>query len=210
MDQKRSKALPKLAVCRFSSEKIHKITRSLPKTKCARVLCRHLVLTNISQKGHMNALKIPPSLKPRQLLKFGENVIPAQLRRAASVLLWRRTTGASISATLPGSCPLLPLLPWLDTSGAAVIGPRSDGLCWWSQRVRKAWARVVPVHHPVRDSLPGRSFAEQRAHIVAARGPPQRPEQAVPSQRSAQPGKPQRSCAISTLKMHFSGLRRWA
>lgn len=57
---------------------------------------------------------------------------------------------------------------WLDTSCAAVIGPRSYGLCWWSQRVREAGGRVVPVHHPVKDSPLRRSFVEQRTHIVAA------------------------------------------
>ncbi|TNN75835.1 hypothetical protein EYF80_013982 [Liparis tanakae] len=49
-------------------------------------------------------------------------------------------------------------------------GPRSYGLCWRSQRVRKAGGRVVPVHHPVKDSLPRRSFEEQRTRIVAATG----------------------------------------
>lgn len=76
-------------------------------------------------------------------------------------------------------------LPRLDTSSAAVIGPRSYGLCWWSQRVRKAGGRIVPVHHPVKDSLPRRSFAEQRAHIIAARGPTVRLRQAVPSQQQS-------------------------
>lgn len=70
-----------------------------------------------------------------------------------------------------GRCPALSFisLPWFDGSWAAVIGPRSRGLCWCSQRVREAGARVVPVHHPVNDSLlPPRSFVKQRAHIFAA------------------------------------------
>lgn len=83
--------------------------------------------------------------------------------------------------------PLLHPLPWLDTSRAAVIGPRSYGLCWWSQRVREAGARVVPVHHPAKESLPRRSFVAQRAHIVAARVRPRaggQARQAVPSEVS--------------------------
>lgn len=89
----------------FSSEKTPQITRSLHKTKSARVFCRHLVLTNISQKGHKNALKIPPSLKPRQLLKFGENRIPAQLRRAPRVLPRRSNSRASITDPLSRKLP---------------------------------------------------------------------------------------------------------
>lgn len=54
------------------------------------------------------------------------------------VLRSNSKTRTSITDIFSGSCPLLHLLPWLDTSGAAVIGPRSYGLCWWSQRVRKA------------------------------------------------------------------------
>ena len=76
--------------------------------------------------------------------------------------------GPSITNVSFVRCPLLHLLPWLDTSCAAVIGPRSYGLCWWSQRVRKAGGRGVPVHHPVKDSLPRRRFVEQRTHIIAA------------------------------------------
>lgn len=129
---------------------------------------------------------------------------PTQLRQELTVSFAQRAKQEPPSPTFfSGSCPLLHLLPWLDTSGAAVIGPRSYGLCWWSQRVREAWGRVVPVHHPVRDSLPGRSFAEQRAHIVAARGPTHRPEQAVPSQRATQSGKPRRNVARSSLKVHL-------
>lgn len=87
--------------------------------------------------------------------------------------------------------PLPQLLPRLDTSCAAVIGPRSYGLCWWSQRVREAGGRVVPVHHPVKESLPRRSFVEQRTHIVAVRVRPTEegsPVRVNPAERRLCPG----------------------
>lgn len=60
-------------------------------------------------------------------------------------------------------------ITWLDTRPASFIGPRSCGLSWRSQRVRKARARVVPVHHPAKDLLPLRSFRTHWTGIVAAR-----------------------------------------
>lgn len=106
----------------------------------------------------------------------------------------------SITDISSGRCPLLHLLPWLDTSCAAVIGPRSYGLCWWSQRVRKAGGRVVPVHHPVKDSLPRRSFVEQRTHIVAAWVRPTDPSRQS-RHSSPQSAKAPCSYAISRVKV---------
>lgn len=118
-----------------------------------------------------------------------------------SALRSKSKAGPSITEISSGRCPLLHLLPWLDTSCAAVIGPRSYGLCWWSQRVRKAGGRVVPVHHPVKDSLPRRSFVEQRTHIVAARVRPTNPSRQS-RQSTPQSAKPPWSCAISRVKVY--------
>lgn len=124
--------------------------------------------------------------------------------------------GPSITDVSFVRCPLLHLLPWLDTSCAAVIGPRSYGLCWWSQRVRKAGGRVVPVHHPVKDSLPRRSFVEQPTHIIAAWVRPterererasERPEQAGSPVPSTAHTKPPWSCAMSRINVELSPSR---
>lgn len=112
----------------------------------------------------------------------------------------KKNARPSITDISSRRCPLLHLLPWLDTSCATVIGPRSYGLCWWSQRVRKAGGRVVPVHHPVKDSLPRRSFVEQRAHIVAARASTLRPRQAVPVRAPSSAKRP-RSGAVSRVNV---------
>lgn len=125
-----------------------------------------------------NGYETTDKLKPLQLRPNSE-IFPippvSPITTRTSALRSKSKAGPSITEISSGRCPLLHLLPWLDTSCAAVIGPRSYGLCWWSQRVRKAGGRVVPVHHPVKDSLPRRSFVEQRTHIVAARVRPTNP-----------------------------------
>lgn len=52
----------------------------------------------------------------------------------------------------------------------------------------------------MKDSLPRRSFVEQRAHIVAALGPTLRPRQAVPV-RAPSSAKQLRSCAVSRVNL---------
>lgn len=137
-------------------------------TVCQRILARWKTVTN----GHEN------TDKPLQLCSNSEisPIPPASPTTTTTSGIGSNSKARPfITEISSGRCPLLHLLPWLDTSCGAVIGPRSYGLCWWSQRVRKAGGRVVPVHHPVKDSLPRRSFVERRTHIVAARVRPANP-----------------------------------